>query len=129
MRNGSRLLDDIFIKMGFKSMNDWYRIKQKDIITNGGSSLLKEYKQSPSKMLINIYPQHEWKLWKFDSIPKGYWDDPLNRNDFLSNLFKSLQLSEMDDWYNISSKDIINYGGSSLLYYYDNSLFKMLQSN
>src|SRR5690348_3075708 len=69
--------------LGIKDMDDWYNIKQGDIHKHDGSSLLtKYYNGSPSTALLNIYPEHEWMLWKFGSVPSGYWKQKQNQKQF-----------------------------------------------
>ena len=53
-------------------MDDWYNVTQEDIQKNGGIALLQQHSNSPSKALQNIYPEHDWELWRFSagiSIP------------------------------------------------------------
>ena len=37
-------------------------------------------------------------------------------------------MKNLDDWYNINNQNIIEYGGSRLLYEYNYSISKMLKS-
>ena len=39
-------------ELGFKEMEDWYRISKKDITQKGGVSLLNKYGCSPSKLVL-----------------------------------------------------------------------------
>lgn len=43
-------------KLGIKSMEDWYKLQQKDLIQNGGSTLLKQHGHSVYKFLCNMFP-------------------------------------------------------------------------
>ena len=42
-------------QLGFKNMNDWYKITRKQMIYKGANSLLKRYKNSPSKLIMYVY--------------------------------------------------------------------------
>src|SRR3979490_2008551 len=69
--------DDLGVQLGYKSMEDWYNVKAKDIQNNGGGGLLTNYyRNSPSEALQSVYPEHNWMLWKFKTVPMGYWERP-----------------------------------------------------
>ena len=74
----------LFDTLGYKCMDDWYKITLSDIYKNGGKKLLSEiFNGSPSNALQSIYPEHNWVVWKFLNIPKhGYWDSPQNCRNF-----------------------------------------------
>ena len=63
-------MDNLFKKLKFQNLDDWYNISAKDLIHNGAATLLSIYQQSPSKLFISIYPEHNWKPWKFGNVPK-----------------------------------------------------------
>lgn len=66
----------------------------------------------------------------FSSIkkhPPGYWKNFQHHRDFFDALFKHLNLKSWEDWYQVSHKDIEEYGGSGLLsgYYHNSSVFAL----
>jgi hypothetical protein len=65
---------------------------------------------------MNLYPEVEWKPWKFDKAPRNFWQDPTNQRKFLIDIQKDLQLKSPEDWYNVTTSQIVNLGGSGLLY-------------
>lgn len=73
-------------KLGYKRMEDWYNISNKDFKEHGGASLVVKYK-SPSKLLMEIYNEHNWHPWKFTKTPVGYWEKLESQHQFLSYLF------------------------------------------
>lgn len=84
--------DWLQLKLGFKEMDGWYTIKQEEINKHGGQGLLRHhYNCSPSKALQEVYPEHNWLLWKFNSIPKSYWDAKNHQREFLEWLVASPQ--------------------------------------
>src|SRR6185437_7791159 len=86
------------------------------------------YGKSSSKLLQSVYPNHTWEIYKFHTVPIGYWNDIDNRKEFMDWLFNQLQYKSMDDWYNVTAKDICKFGGNTLLTRHDDSPFKLLQS-
>lgn len=68
----------------------------------GGSSILKQYNGSPSKLLAVVYPQYEWLPWKFDTCPRNFWGNVENQLKFMQWAGKELLIKEMSDWYRVS---------------------------
>lgn len=63
--NHIAFFDWLFKQVGAKCMEDWYKVTAEDILSYGGGGLLNNYKNSPSKALQRVYPQHKWELWRF----------------------------------------------------------------
>jgi hypothetical protein len=84
--NRRTFLDRLGKQLGFQNMNDWYRIAFKDIKENGGISLLHKYDDSPSKVLLSIYPEHIWNLYAFEKVPHGYWNQIITISLFRTSL-------------------------------------------
>lgn len=136
------------------TMDDWYNVTTEDIRKNGGIRLLNGYNSSPSKALISIFPQHDWKLEKFENkplqlkvshnaqrkeflssiptrlqkIPRGFWKDKENHKKFFDWLQNELGYKRMDDWYNVTKEDICKNVGASVLNKYNDSPSKALMS-
>jgi len=86
---------------------------------------LKVYDNSLSKALAALYPNFEWKPWKFRWSPKGFWQNKNNVKSFLESLKKDLNLQKQRDWFFISNKQIKANKGRSLL---TKGLFNTLMS-
>src|ERR1700722_3211815 len=125
--NEGNFLNELGKQLEFNKMNDWYNITACDIINGGGSGLLNKYGNSPSKLIMSIYSNHEWKQSNFNK-QIGYWDNEENQLKFLNELGKQLEFNQMNDWYNITVKDINENGGSGLLDKYGNSPSKLIMS-
>ena len=81
------------------------------------------------RALQNVYPEHEWMLWRFNIVPIGCWQNEKYRKDFFDWLGKHSSYTDMDDWYNITADNIYRNGGGMLLQrYYDNSLLIAVQT-
>ena len=80
-------------------------------------------------------PQEQLKILEMldnpsekDQLPQGFWIRPKNQRLFLDWLSKRLDFKSMDDWYSISEKTIIQFGGCGLFNRYKRSPSKMLSS-
>jgi hypothetical protein len=117
-------------KLGYETIEDWYKIKKDIIVKNYGSGLLLTYyKNSPILFLRGIFPKHEWVEWKCCITSLTYWSNIENHKIYIKWLGKQLEYEKMEDWYNITIKLISkNYGGGLLSRYYNNSPFLFLKS-
>src|SRR5690349_17541192 len=102
-------------------MDDWYHMKQENILQNGGAGLLKYYANSTSLALQSVYPQHCWELERLThkpthmednsvsrrfqepvdgrGTPKGFWTSAHTHRRFFDWLFLQLGFTNMEDWY------------------------------
>ena len=72
------------VRLGYKCMDDWYNVTVNEIYDHGGEGLLRNYYSSfPSEALQKVYPKHNWKLWRFKIVPRGYWTKLENQRGFL----------------------------------------------
>jgi hypothetical protein len=71
----------------------------------GGSTILKSvYGGSPSTVVTSVYSEFEWLPWRFNCVPKGFWNDLKNQRNFMEWAAKQLDYKNMEDWYKISIK-------------------------
>ena len=59
-------------------------------------------------MITSLIPDHDWKLWKFSRVSVDYWKDINNQREYMDSLAKELNITKMDDWYNVKQK-VKNY--------------------
>src|SRR5690349_18669365 len=91
--------DGLFKVLGYKQMDDWYKVTKQDIVKYGGGGLISSYyNASPSAALQDVYPEHNWMLWKFTTMPRDYWDKTENQKEFFDRLSVKLGHKGMDDW-------------------------------
>ena len=89
----------------------------------GGLSLLVlKYSASPYKLLSAIYPDYDWLPWKFPKSLKNFWTDVKNQRKFMDWAAKELKIKEMDDWYNVTPKELSDLGGITLVMHHSNSI-------
>jgi hypothetical protein len=95
----------------------------------GASSLLQvEYRGSLTKALANIYPDYPWQIWRFEQVPKGFWNDMKNQRDFLNWFGKEMGILQQSDWYRIRVTDFAQRRGIDLLHMYRHFIGKMLEA-
>ena len=76
-------------------------LTKQDIVSVGGEEILRDYDNSPSRLLSTVYPEIEWLPWKFSNSPQDYWDDVNYQRKYVDWLGKQLGVKTIDDWYNI----------------------------
>jgi hypothetical protein len=115
-------------ELGYRNMDDWYKISKKNFSQNGGAYLLKIYNNSPAKLLATIYPEREWQVWKFRCEDGNIWEDSNNALKYANWLMEVMGWTSMENWYEIRKEDLIKRGGSSLLKKYGGSTAIMVMS-
>lgn len=76
-------------ELEYKTYEDWYKISQEDIIEHGGRTLVSTYYSgSPASLVSCVYPEFDWKVWRFSRVPDGFWDDFQNQIQFMDWLGK-----------------------------------------
>jgi hypothetical protein len=65
---------------------------------------------------------------RFKQVPRNYWKNRSNQLAELKELEQKLKIKEPSDWYQVSSKNIVDNGGISLLKQFGESISKMLAS-
>jgi hypothetical protein len=78
------------------------------------------YDGSLSKALKTVFPDVTWTGSQFrrQSVPLavGYWNYPHNQKKFMMEAQEKLNLSSHEDWYRITTKQLVDLGGRPLLY-------------
>ncbi len=133
------LFDAVATQLGINSLDDWYRITKnnyKKYSTNNSSSTQQQLSQlvtslshtSLSRALQTVYPEHNWKPWKFGQVPKGHWFDFHHHRSFFDGVAVEANISHPIDWYTIKKSLVEKIGGKGVLTsYYNDSLITALQ--
>jgi hypothetical protein len=127
LHDDSYSLQDIALHIGICIPEQWCDLTAGDIKTNKELwALVKRYGGSIIKTLYDIYPEYEWKPWKFRhfSVPHGYWDNLDNQKKYFNWLSNILGINKTSDWYSISRNDVISRGGATLLNKYGDSVIR-----
>ncbi|GAK60958.1 hypothetical protein U27_00856 [Candidatus Vecturithrix granuli] len=106
-------------QLGYKTLDDWYNITQKDFELHNGSGFLTHfYRSSPSAAVMKCFPENDWKEWLFASAPKNFWKSPDNRLRYMQWLGKQLNFRKYEDWYEITQKLFESHNGGGFLDYF-----------
>ena len=134
IENQQKLLDYLFIKFKLKSLDDWINLSRKVTQTRGGKILLEKiYNNNFNLLFSTIYPNFSWQ---FDSLKtqiikaKEYFNSIDKQREYIDHLFIKFKLKSLDDWINISRKQIIKNGklGKRIIEYYNRDLKFLLTS-
>ena len=103
-------------KLGIKTPEDWYRhLSKKTIEGEHCGALLsncKEYANSPIRLLKFIYPDFNWKLYRFNQCPHGMWQDKSFVNEWAKDMCEHYGKDFPEGLYDVSYQDVLNFYGS-----------------
>lgn len=117
-----RFFDELWDKLHIEVWKDWSRVSESDIIRNGGGNLLALH-ESLNDALAFVYPEYPWEIFH---PKKDFAHKRENQRKFFDFLMKELQLSSLDDLYEVTFKEIERLGGSSILALYNDSPMKAI---
>jgi hypothetical protein len=60
-----------------------------------------------------VYSNHQWKKWRFNRCPRGFWANINNQKECFDGIGRELGVEVLEDWYRIHSKQVAAQGGSS----------------
>ena len=110
--NVHKFLSEIKKKYNLNTPEDWNSITQKQIRSNGGSSLLAKF----SMFTLKKMACPEGKLiFKNHPRPSGYWENKENIQKFLLEIKEKYNLQSPEDWNLITTNQIQSNGGWMLL--------------
>lgn len=94
----------------FDSWETWYQLTYDLIRDHGGSNLNHIYNSSPLQIMYNLFPEHNFEIWKFNRVPKFFFDD-LNRvKETVDQMSKYFNIQQLDDWYSITHVQLNRIG-------------------
>lgn len=50
-------------------------------------------------MLLDVYPEFTWKIWRFPRVPNAFWNEKHNQRAFLEEIATEMNIKSMEDWY------------------------------
>ena len=124
LKTQREFMDQLYDRFQFNSLDDWNFVSKSKFIENGGKSLLENYyANSMQKLLISVYPLHNWCFFNSFQRLKSI---EIQRK-FLEYFFKKLKLNSLEDWLFVSLKTFKQNCWKNLLKNYSPfSLKKML---
>jgi hypothetical protein len=121
-------LEKLAHKLSIECPEQWYLIELHQLSANEAQEIKIKF-GSLFHCLWNVYPEYEWLPWSFTSVPMGFWNYIENQKCFIEWLLVKLQKrNTLEDLYSLTSKDIIEHGGWSIMELYGSSHIKMLES-
>lgn len=96
----------------------------------GDHKLMQHYfENSLAFALVELYPEVEWQVWRFATVPDIFWKSHTNRRKFFDWVATQLGIKTLDEWYEVKRTKVMNLGGSRVLFtLYSGSLEKALRS-
>ena len=127
--NQRKFMDNLYKKLKFQSMDDFFSIKRKQFIRYGGLLLLRSYGDY-KKLLQSIYPRYDWNFNNYHRVrlTKTYFESIENQKEFLIELYKKLNLKSIEELINVPKSSIIQFGGVKLLRKYQYDIKNLLLS-
>jgi len=113
--NERRYLDWLATELGFRTNEDWYRIKRADIYAHQGRGFLAHVGQNYVKALLRLLPERKFLPWRFVQAPWGFWDSRENCRSYLKWLAGKLGIRRPEDWYAVHDSDFEVNDGATLL--------------
>jgi hypothetical protein len=114
-------------RLGYQKHSDWYKITVYSLIKNKGRGLLKQYNDSPIKVVQTLIPEYDFKPWLFNKVPLNYWFDRKNREDYIDWLGAQLNYNRPEDWYKVTNNTFLKNHGQGFLKHVNDSARKAVQ--
>ena len=80
----------------------WYKVTVKDIVGNGGKGILVYHNGSPSSLIAELFPEHDWKIWKFSSIRGRKSKETLRKA--VKFVEEKAAVATLKDWYRVTDE-------------------------
>jgi hypothetical protein len=110
-------------KLGFRRLEDFYKIKTEHFKQNRGSGALLHCWQSSAVFAVtDTFPDHDWKEWLFVSCPRSFWKDAKNHHRYMAWLAEQCDIKQPDDWYKITNQDFRSHKGGAFLLHYQSTI-------
>mmetsp|Transcript_26419 Transcript_26419/g.29426 ORF Transcript_26419/g.29426 Transcript_26419/m.29426 type:complete len:173 (-) Transcript_26419:67-585(-) len=104
-------------QINIKTFEDWYSVSSSYVSQQPkGRALMLTYGDSLAKALVIVFPEFNWQIWRFRSVPSGFWKLPWNQVTFLRAVEKKLSITEPEMWYHLPRSHILrNFGAHGLI--------------
>ena len=125
--NRRRYLTWVGQQLGFHTREDWYRLSKQHILERHGSRLLAQFGSSPCAIVQDAWPQYRWLEWRFLQVRQGFWNDAANRHRYMRWLGPRLKFHRLEDWYQLSKRQLREHDGGGLLAHFGDSYIALLK--
>ncbi len=114
LQNNRRYMAWLGTQLGFRKIDDWYRVTTADFQKHRGGACLMDHRSSASQFVAACYPEYDWKPWLFERAPNGFWKNRKTCRQYLKWLGERLGYKRLDDWYNVKLSDFLGNQGLQL---------------
>ena len=105
--NQRKYFDWLTDVLQISELDEWYQVKSSEIREKECQSLVQKYGGSLATALFSIYPEQGWKVWKFEEVPKEFFDDlEIQKEYFELVVKKTLRIETFRDWYFIRASEV-----------------------
>jgi len=126
-KNQREYLLNLAERLHIHRQEQWYRVRKCEMKKiRGVNGFLHNYGDSLQRALRHLLPNYSWKPWLFHQVPSGYWDDVRHRSEFLQWLSARLHISEEEQWYRVTVRQVRKNHGTGFLMKYGGSLQRAL---
>ena len=116
-------------KLGFRWMEDFYRITHGDIKRHCGQGLAQNaWNASAIAGVKECFPEYDWKEWLFVCAPRNFWNDKANHRRYMDWLGQQLGCRRPEDWYRVATRDFQQHKGGAFLLQYRSSVSEAIMS-
>lgn len=123
--NQRYFLDWLIQQLKIETIEDLYKVTVQQIHEHGGRGLLRHYNDSPSFLISSLFPEYFWLPWQFHQAPLGFWANLKNQRLYLEWLANRLEITNWQQWYDITIEQITENEGGGLLSTYNACLSQL----
>lgn len=131
MQLGARrkYFDWLQTRLGYESLDDWYKLTKALVKKNhGGGMLLHYYKDNVRDFVMEVCPEHNWKVWKFKRAPSTWTRNSARHREWFDLAAKKLGFTTLDAWYSLSTPELVALVGEDpVTVHHGHSLQKALR--
>ena len=118
IKNQKKWFENFRLENGLDDYESLYKVTGKMINDNGGSSLHRIYGVFPLSVISSLYPEYDWKPYKFSKKPDGWWGNIENQNSWFEDFREHYELNTYETLYDVNNKMINNFHGSNIMHIY-----------
>ncbi|MDA7556069.1 hypothetical protein N8809_05460 [Euryarchaeota archaeon] len=118
IKNQKKWFENFRLENGLDDYESLYKVTGKMIYDNGGSSLHRIYGVFPLSVISSLYPEYDWKPYKFSKKPAGWWGNIENQNSWFEDFREHYELNTYETLYDVNNKMVNNFHGSNIMHIY-----------
>ena len=129
IENQRAFMDDLGRKLGMKEgeREGWYAVSYQQLSDHDALSLVAFYNGSVPDLLAAVYPDFDWKLWKFVRRPRLVRKSPKAFPELLEAVEKALDIKKPSEWYRITQEQLATIGLRSVVVKHFGELLRALE--